>query len=120
MKGACTIDGCDRRLHNRHWCATHYKRWLRHGDPETYCGPSDARLPFEPLVPYIEAQWRPISDKVSHISIHGKAQQVIGANRSNVHRWRRRGLTLDSADRCATALGLHPANVWPEWWEVAA
>jgi hypothetical protein len=25
-----------------------------------------------------------------------------------------------TADRWATALGLHPAALWPEWWQVSA
>lgn len=29
----CSIDGCERRGEVRGWCAPHYKRWLRHGDP---------------------------------------------------------------------------------------
>lgn len=28
------------------------------------------------------------------------------------------GLTSRSADAVAAAVGLHPANLWPEWWEV--
>lgn len=26
------------------------------------------------------------------------------------------GLTVWEADRLACRLGLHPGNVWPEWW----
>lgn len=39
----------------------------------------------------------------------------LGVHPRTVSRWR--GLLLDDmrADRWATALGLHPANVWPDW-----
>lgn len=29
----CVIDGCGTRVSTRGWCATHYSRWKRHGDP---------------------------------------------------------------------------------------
>ena len=30
---ACSIPDCDRPVLRREWCGSHYKRWLRHGDP---------------------------------------------------------------------------------------
>jgi 5-methylcytosine-specific restriction endonuclease McrA len=29
----CTIDGCDKPILARGWCAAHWTRWNRHGDP---------------------------------------------------------------------------------------
>ena len=29
----CGIEGCKRQGKKRGWCAMHYERWLRHGDP---------------------------------------------------------------------------------------
>lgn len=29
----CVIEDCDREGKKRGWCAMHYERWLRHGDP---------------------------------------------------------------------------------------
>lgn len=33
MDKVCSIDGCDKRRKGRGWCAAHYWRWSRHGDP---------------------------------------------------------------------------------------
>lgn len=29
----CKIDGCDKTVRGKGWCAKHYMRWHRHGDP---------------------------------------------------------------------------------------
>lgn len=62
------------------------------------------RLPLEPLV-------------ARHGGVSGLAR-ALGRNRAQVGKWRQRGVTLDSADRIAVALGLHPVEVWPEWYAV--
>ena len=31
----CSIEGCGKRVDRRGWCAMHYMRWRRHGDPYT-------------------------------------------------------------------------------------
>ena len=36
----CSITGCNGPHYGRGWCAKHYRRWLRHGDPETVLRPS--------------------------------------------------------------------------------
>lgn len=38
---------------------------------------------------------------------------------ANLHRARRDGLTDVAADRWAIRLGLHPAEVWPDWIDAA-
>lgn len=29
----CVVEGCTRRVKSREFCARHYKRWLKYGDP---------------------------------------------------------------------------------------
>ena len=33
MQAYCTIPDCSAPIQARTWCAAHYRRWLRHGDP---------------------------------------------------------------------------------------
>lgn len=32
--------------------------------------------------------------------------------------WTKHGLTPSAAERVANAVGLHPASIWPEWFDV--
>ncbi len=32
-KTTCSVTGCERPATRRGWCAKHYSRWMRHGDP---------------------------------------------------------------------------------------
>lgn len=45
---------------------------------------------------------------------------LLGANRQSVTRWRAgERIALDTADRCAVRLGLHPSEVWGnDWWNL--
>ena len=76
------------------------------------------RFPFKPLEAHIEARYEP-HPNTSTISIIGKAHQVLGFNRDIIRRWTINGLREDAADRAATALGCHPAEIWPEWFDDA-
>lgn len=43
----------------------------------------------------------------------------LGTTDRTLHRCASTGLSPMLADKCATRLGLHPANIWPEWYAVA-
>jgi hypothetical protein len=34
MTGTCAVPGCGRPLRSRGWCASHYRRWQRHGNAQ--------------------------------------------------------------------------------------
>lgn len=41
---------------------------------------------------------------------------ALGVSKRHVLRAAKEGLTAEKADAWACKLGLHPSNVWPEWW----
>lgn len=41
---------------------------------------------------------------------------LCGVDRQTVHRWHLFGVPYYSADRAATALGIHPLNIWPDFY----
>jgi len=43
----------------------------------------------------------------------------LGTTSRTLHRCAATGLSPMLADRCATRLGMHPANIWPDWYAVA-
>jgi hypothetical protein len=66
--------------------------------------PRSPRLSVEPLV-------------VMYGSVSCLAR-ALDRDRAQVQRWRRDGVPLPSADRIAVAVGLHPVEVWPDWYVV--
>lgn len=55
-------------------------------------------------------------------AVEGSARWVadrLGVSERRVQRWRRGVMQLNrwDADRFAVHLGLHPAQIWPEWLE---
>lgn len=65
------------------------------------------RFPLEPL---LEAIGRPCMAQLA---------RRVGEHPRETYRWRDRGLSERQADRVACRLGLHPARIWPGWFEVA-
>lgn len=45
----CTIEGCDRKHYGHGWCAMHYQRWSKRGDPLT--------PRYAPKIPIEERFW---------------------------------------------------------------
>jgi hypothetical protein len=44
--------------------------------------------------------------------------RTLRAHPRQVQRWRRDGIPVFSADQAAVQLGFHPAELWPEWWDL--
>jgi hypothetical protein len=44
---------------------------------------------------------------------------AVGITHRQARRCLHTGLTDRQADRYATRIGMHPASIWPEWWEAA-
>jgi type II secretory pathway component PulL len=48
-----------------------------------------------------------------------QASRAIGVDRYNIIRWRRgQRVQAQRADEIACALGLHPCDIWPDWYVV--
>lgn len=64
----------------------------------------------------------PLADLEAHLNPTSTAAlaQRLGVSARTVWRWRASGLNPTQADRAAIAAGLHPANIWPNWWDNAA
>jgi hypothetical protein len=50
--------------------------------------------------------------------LSSKLARRLDLDRGWVLRCRRFGLTSRQADRWAIRAGLHPDDVWPDWWEI--
>jgi len=63
----------------------------------------------------------PLVAAVGDLSIH-EVQEVIGVNSRTWSRYRNGTgtISMDMADKYAVRLGMHPGEIWPEWWEVAS
>jgi hypothetical protein len=68
--------------------------------------PGDPILPFAPL------------EELADCENASALARRLGEPRTTIHRWRRCGVRLFTADRLAIHLGYHPSEVWPEWWAV--
>lgn len=71
-------------------------------------------LPFDPLWQWYAGRWcasRDVDPSAGHFAA------VAEVSRGTVHRWRDEGrILLHPADRVATALGVHPIEVWGDTW----
>jgi hypothetical protein len=89
------------------------KARMRAGDE----GPYDHhRFPVEPLLRAagVRFEARPNTE-----SLKADVADAIGVERATFEMWQRRGMRWPHADQAACALGLHPSDVWPEWWRQA-
>ena len=82
-------------------------------------------LPIEPLEAWFEAH-HPCDNERAHSAEqhHGRVSGarlagLLGVKPATVRMWRQRGgIPLYSADRAAVALGVHPCELWPDWWDL--
>jgi transcriptional regulator with XRE-family HTH domain len=57
----------------------------------------------------------------AHTVRDAQRAEALGVSDRTVQRWLHGGrLTARTADRVAAALGLHPALLWPEWYDQPA
>ena len=61
--------------------------------------------------------WAPLEEALGGRTWRASAA-ALGVHDRQISRWRSYGLTDDQADRCAIAIGSHPALVWPGWHDV--
>lgn len=85
---------------------------------------SGPRLPFETLdhTAWIlsgRPRWSRTSQSMDRDLFYttGYLAEQLGVSIRCVARWKVAGLTVKTADRAATALGLHPCHIWGDaWW----
>lgn len=71
----------------------------------------------EPLARIAAVRWREPDNSRGATDL-ARIAQALGIDRNIVRYWiNRGGLTERAADHAAVALGMHPAEIWPEWWE---
>lgn len=80
------------------------------------------RYPLAPLAAAARIELhrpgRPSDDDQADAGLHALAQR-IGITHRQARRILHTGLTDRQADRFATRIGMHPASIWPEWWDGA-
>jgi hypothetical protein len=70
------------------------------------------RLPWAPLARQLQVQ----ADEPDPLP-PSRVALLLDVPPRYIHRWRHEGLPWARADELAVGLGLHPGEVWPEWWE---
>ena len=75
--------------------------------------PRKKRWPFANLVAacsHVTVNSKPIGET-------GQVAHVTGRSKTTVLRWAKEGVPTDAADEVAVAMGLHPVDIWPDWFE---
>lgn len=77
-RGHCAVEDCDKIADGGNgWCAMHYTRWKRHGDPLTYIAPADRNLPKR------EATHWWAGDDVTYSGMHQRLRNYRGSARDH-------------------------------------
>lgn len=53
-----------------------------------------------------------------HRTTLSELSRTSGYPLRTIQRWRVTGIPRNSADQLACRLGLHPANIWPTWFDI--
>ncbi|HVT78470.1 MAG TPA: hypothetical protein VHD87_15640 [Acidimicrobiales bacterium] len=62
----------------------------------------------------------PFAALAEHLGVsETEAGRMLTINGSRLAHLRAHGVAIDVADRYACRLGVHPAEVWPNWYRVA-
>lgn len=108
----CSFEGCDRKHSAKGYCPTHYHRLLAWGTPEWISTSrrehQHAVLPAAPLRSWLRANG--VAMRRIELLLPTAARQVYRCGR----------VSIFDADEIACALGVHPMDIWPDWFEVAA
>jgi hypothetical protein len=72
---------------------------------------------FSALVVICKARYRQPGDDGNNRGDAAIVADVTGLPLKRVAQWRVRGMGTTAADRAAVALGLHPGEIWPEWFD---
>lgn len=82
----CSIDGCNRPVKTRGWCALHYQRWYHHGDPKP-----DLVVAGEPRRWIADLAKQPMKDGCIQwpffVQGNGYGTFTIGRKTFAAHRW---------------------------------
>lgn len=78
------------------------------------------RWPWENLEAYIDAIFEPFDpDVLGSRSPISQFADRVGVSSNTAYQWRKKGWLSDrAADRVATALQIHPLQIWPDWFDV--
>jgi len=67
-----------------------------------------------------EARPWPLADLLAHERLdQATLAEIVHVDPSTITRHMEGGLTLTEADEWCMALGVHPAEIWPAWSDVA-
>ena len=80
------------------------------------------RYPLEPLAAAMRVELhqpgRPVDNHQADAGLAAIATR-LGIGHRQARRCLHNGLTDRQADRFATRIGMHPASIWPQWWDNA-
>ena len=100
----CSVPDCSRSRHARGLCSRHYMSRYKRGDLEAETCLRSV-VPTAPLRAYMNRE---------RLSING----IFGSNSARARAVHRPLIGIYKADDLACALGLHPIQIWPDWYEL--